>query len=423
MATLINHSPSQSALTYQEAQTGQLAQKPIKVLNSVWGAVLSFFGQALKVEQTNGQIKYVSISELKEKFVFSHLHGLSQAEAKRVRNDKILHHLFLSTINPLKGNRVSKKTLEAFSQKTFECGLNFSSKDSTTIHASIRKIRAAVHTQKGLTHDQKNFIGNIQLGDILFHRTDDSVDSQIVTIQKFAAFLGFGPKHRDGVQHNHVYMCAKVDDYGKKWFAEAAWPSGKYDEIRLISEDDLERCFIKQDHGAITEIFRSANPRLAKKAAKEARLITTKLEPQEKGSTEEQRTKLRYSKANGKTALISSISFSHQAKTRLFQWIEGTKDGKMSAEFKKSNGFFCSALVGYAYQMAEARPIVAKLMKEKPKSDAAHRLAQRHGKELDRQMQFKFDTKHSTPGDLYSWLNEHPKLFTSVQSYQQPNTA
>lgn len=413
---------------HQEPTT--IKQKPLKIENKVWGAILSFFGQAVKVEQ-DGKVNYVKISELKEKFVFSHLHGLSVAEAKSARKDKIIHDLFLSTINPLKGNAVSKETLDKFSKKVFKSGLSYSSADPKPVYATLRKIRASIHTRDGMTNDQKKFIGNIQLGDIIFHRTDDTVKSDIVTLQKGANVIGFGPKHRDGVHHNHVYMCAKIDEYGKKWFAEAAWPSGKLDEIRLISEDDIERCFIKQDHGAISEIFRCSNPELAKKAAEEACKVTTQLEPQQKGSTAEQPTELRYSILDGAKALFHSNKFGHAAKARLFQGIRSTENGGMPADFNKPNSFFCSSLVGYSYQMAEARPIVAKMMKGKQNKGGgnlanlrkSHSLARQHGKELDQKMQFTLDTKHSTPGDLYTFVSENKELFTSIQSYQQPMKA
>lgn len=426
---MISTQKSYSPLAHQVINSEITTQKPLKTENKVWGAILSFFGQAIKVKQADGEINYVKISELKEKFVFSHLHGISKAEAKIARKDKVINDLFLSTINPLKGTTVSKETLDKFSQKVFESGLNYSSTDPKPLYATLRKIRASIYTKDGMTSDQKKFIGNIQVGDIIFHRTDDSVHSDIVQFQKVANSIGLGPKHRDGVHHNHVYMCAKIDEYGKKWFAEAAWPSGKLDEIRLISEDDIERCFIKQDHGAISELFRCANPELAKKAAEEACKVTTKLEPQEKGSVEKQPTKLRYSIVDGTKALFHSTAFKHGAKARLFQWIRSTKDGGMSENYIQPNSFFCSSLIGYAYQVAEARPIIAKLVKEKHNSGRGHlgnlcranQLASRHKKILDRKMQFKLDTKHSTPADLYSWISQHKELFTSMQSYQQPN--
>lgn len=407
----------------------QTAQNQPKVLNRFVGAILSFFGQALKVEQADGKIGYVKISELKEKFIFCHLRGISKAEAKLARNDKIIDDLFLSTINPLKGTVVSKETLEKFSQKAFKYGLNYSSTDPKEIYSSIRKIRASIHSKDGMTTNQKKFIGNIQLGDIIFHRTDDTIHSDIVKVQSIAESIGLGCKHRDGKHHNHVYMCAKVDEFGKKWFAEAAWPSGKRDEIRLISEDDAARCFIKQDHGAISEIFRCTNPDLAKQAAEEACKVTTQLKPQENESTKEQPSQLRYSIMKGVHAIFASTSFGHFAKTRLFNWIRDTESGGMPTDFIRPNSFFCSYLVGYAFQMAEARPIVAKLVKEKQDNNSgtltklvkAHCFVLRHGRKLNQKMQFKFDSRNCTPGDLFSWLSEQKGLFTAVQSYQQPN--
>lgn len=414
-----------------QAQTNseQITQEKPKTLNRFIGAILTFFGQALKVEAAEGHYNYVKISELKEKYVFCHLKDIKHSEVKLARNDKIINDLFLSTINPLRGQVVSKETLEKFSKKAFKHGLNYSSTEPKEIYSSLRKIRASIHSKEGMTTDQKKFIGNIQLGDIIFHRTDDTVHSDIVQIQGIANALGFECKHRDGVHHNHVYMCAKVDEFGKKWFAEAAWPSGKRDEIRLVSEDDVARCFLKQDHGAISEIFRCSDSDLAARASKEACDVTTQLMP-ENVDRDEDPTELRYTKMEGAKALFYPSSFGHIAKTRLYQWIRTTQNGGMPSVFKKPTDFFCSYLVGYAYQVAEGRPIVAELEKGKETSDEgglinlirAHVFAFRHRKYLEQEMQFsKFDAKRSTPGDLYSWVVENKQLFTSIQSYQQPN--
>jgi hypothetical protein len=404
-----------------------IIQSSPKTVNRVWGAILSLFGLALKVEQADGRTGYVTISELKEKFVFSHLRGINKAEIKSARNDKIITDLFLSTINPIKGTVVSKATLDKFSQKVFEYGLNYSSSEPKELYSSIRKIRASIYTQNGMTDDQKKFIGDIKLGDILFHRTDDTVASDIVKAQTFTSAIGIGPNHRDSRHHNHVYMCAKIDEHGKKWFAEAAWPSGRQDEIRLISEDDV-RCFIKQDHGAISEVFRCTNSELATKAAEEACRITTQLDPQAIVSTEEDPTQLRYSIRGGYRSLIIPNSFGHGPKMRLFQWILSTRNGGMPATDGKTNSFFCSFLVGYAYQMAEARPIVAKLVRENPESRSTsvnsgtpHKLASRHAEDLDKQMQVKIDPLYTSPADFHAWICGQKNLFTSIESYQQPN--
>jgi hypothetical protein len=401
-------------------------KKPrLKTEGNVGGKIQSFFGRALKVEVGEGVEAYVKISELKEKYLFSHLPAEA---AKAAREDKIIQDLFLSTINPLKGSTVTKATLENFQKKVIKSNLKYSANAPKPLYDTLRKIRAELSTRKGLTKDRGQFIKNIQLGDIIFHRTDDNVHSGIVQLQKFSNALGFGAKHRDAPHHNHVYMCAKIDRHGKKWFAEAAWPSGKRDEIRLISENDLERCFLKQDHGAISEVFRCKDKKMAARAAREARQVTTKLTPQAPGSTESQPTALRYSIGDGAGALFKSNAFGHMAKVRLFRRLQ-SDDKKMPTDFVKPTSFFCSSLVGYAYQMAEARPIVKRLEKGEPSAEQTtigklighHRAALRHGKELDKQMKYKIDTKHTTPADLYSWLNEHKNLFTSIQSYQQPN--
>jgi hypothetical protein len=143
---------------------------------------------------------------------------------------------------------------------------------------------------------------------------------------------------------------------------------------------------------------------------------------------EKQPTTLRYSIADGAKALFHLNNFGNNAKTRLFQWIQSTKNGGIPIDFIKPKAFFCSSLVGYAFQLAEARPIVEPLVQgsEWGKCGLINRihsrvLALRHGRELDHKMRFKIDTKYSTPGDLYGWLSEHKELFTSIQSYQQPH--
>lgn len=418
---------SNSSINHRETERPTQA---LKTVNKIWGAILAFFGAALKVEGPSGKIVYITMTELKSKLLLNNMQGLSKSRAEQAKNDKIANNLFFSIINPMKGTTVSWQTLTKFKQKAFEANLSYNSSDPKPLYASLRKIRAAMYNQQALTTDQKKFIGNIKVGDVIFHRTDDTVHSDIVQFQHFASAIGLGPKHRDGVNHNHVYICAKVDKYGKKWFAEAAWPSGKEDEIRLISEDDMERCFLKQNKGALSEIFRCTNPELAKAAAKQARVITTKLTPQENGSAEKQPTKLRYSIGDGAQALFFSNKFGHGAKVRLFEQILSRNEEGIPTEFiKQPKALFCSSLVGYAYQMAEARPIVKEILQRDQQGDQktlkkpfqAHTMAFKHGKELDDKMLFKIDPKLSTPADLYSWMTEHQELFTAVQSYQQPN--
>lgn len=404
---------------------GPSVQQSPRTINKFFGSILALFGQALKVETTNGKTSYVTINELKN-YVFDRFQKFNSAETKSIRSDKIIHDLFLSTVNPIKGSIVTKETVEKFRRKFVKLTIGESFAGPKELYATLRKIRATIHTKQGMTEDRKKFIGDIRLGDIIFHRTDDTVDSQIVNVQTLFKSMGFAAKqrHRDSCHHNHVFICAKIDDFGKKWFAEAAWPSGKKDEIRLISEDDA-RCFLKQDHGAVSEIFRCSDQNLAERAADEARAITTKLDPQAKDSSEPQPTELRYSIASGMRALVSSMHFGHNAKARLFQWIRSTSNGKMPTNFIKPNSFFCSYLVAYAYQMAEARPIVDKRVKNSNGCALnnlikAHYHARVHGRELDRKMQMTLDPRHTTVADFYSWINENNRLFISVGSYQQP---
>lgn len=393
-------------------RTAQPSASPYKLENRVWGAVLEFFGVALRVEQANGKIDYVRTSELKNKFLLNKISN--KADRKNAKQDAIVHDLFLSTINPFKNTPVRSETLHQFSQK-----LDVS--DPEQLHSALREVRAALYTQKGMTRNPNEFIANIQVGDILFHRTDDSIHSDIVQLQQIANRLGLGPKHRDAVHHNHVYLCAKIDEFGKRWFAEAAWPSGKLDEIRLISEDDVERCFVKQNHGAMSELFRCTDPEWAKRAAEEALRITTIVQENEDAPTD-----LRYSIRDGSIALFGSNRFGHFAKMRLIQQIRSTNHGKQPTEFIHHKDFFCSSLVGYSYQVGEARPMVTEMLGEaKWKTPLRNRihsnfLAIWHRNELN-ELRFKIDPKRSTPADLYSYLRENNALFSSIQSYQQPN--
>ena len=399
--------------------------EPYKIENKVWGAVLEFFGAALKVEPAAGKTEYIRISELKEKLVIKNIKFSSEEDVERARKDVIIHDLFLSTINPFKKSVVALETLNHLNQKLTQPSLDYSSSNPQKLYHSLREIRAALYTQKGMTKDQNEFISNIQVGDIVFHRTEDTVHSDIVQLQQIANTLGLGPKHRDAIHHNHVYLCAKIDEKGKRWFAEAAWPSGKFDEIRLISEDD-PRCFIKQDHGAISELIRCTDPTWAKKAAEEALKITTQLEPLEDDSDEKQLTALSYSIQGGAFALLLSNEFGHFAKMRLIQQVRSTNDGSLPSEFSKNKAFFCSSLVGYCYQVGEAREMVTKMLEEdsggSPLRNRIHSnlLAIRHRGKMNQELQFKIDPKRSTPGDLYSYLIANKTLFTSIQSYQQP---
>lgn len=395
----------------------------LSTVNKIWGAVLAFFGQALKVEQADGSVKYVRIEELKNKFLLNGFQELSAGEMKMARKDAIIHDLFLSTINPFKGDPVKQQTLQKINQLAIN--LKYSSAKPKDTYATLRKIRATIYCRDGMTNDQKQFISAIKLGDILFHRTDDTVHSDIVQFQTIAKKIGFGTKHRDATHHNHAYMCAKIDESGKKWFAEAAWPGEKKDEIRLISEDDV-RCFIKQDRGAVSEIFRCHDQTLAKNAAGEACAVTTELAPQAKGSNEKQPTKLRYSIMDGAQALFFSNRFGHMAKVRLIQQIRSTREGKSPVDFIFPKSFFCSSFVGYAYQTAEVRPLVHSLLGEKKGGNfignllSSHIMAYRYGNLLDQKMTFNIDPKRSTPADFYSWLSQNSRMFTSIQSYQQP---
>lgn len=416
---------SNQAIKFDEFVPGGVLSPSLPKENKIWGAVLSFFGQALKVEQFNGKVDYVKIDTLKRHLIFCRFGGLSSAEYKNAFKDPIIQDLFLSTINPLKGTTVKWETLKQFDKLAVDLKYNPSNAKET--YGSLRKIRASIYSQKGMTEDQKEFISTIKVGDILFHRTDDSIRSDIVTFQSIAKKIGFGQKHRDAIHHNHAYMCAKIDEFGKKWFAEAAWPSGKQDEIRLVSEDDMERCFVKQNHGAISEIFRCNDQALAEKAAEEACKITTPLKPQVKGSSEKQPTELRYSRAEGAQALFSSSRFGHMAKVRMIRQIRSSKEGDKPTDFIKPKSFFCSSLVGYAFQAAEARPIVEGKLKEKRFSNYLGNILQpqilafRFRNLLDQKIKFKIDPKRSTPAVFYSWICENKKLFTSIQSYQQPD--
>lgn len=331
------------------------------------GWLRAFFGSAICIEEEVGNSKrtlYLDKTSLVQKLFITGNEG--KDAFKGLENISRVHELLIRTLNPIKGKPIPAQAIQNIfnkfrKQKVLDNLENASTQEEVIeiIEARLEKIQLKERNVKVIPYDVAILEQQLQPGDLIFKKIHEENHNSIVTAQKVQYALLSGNKDRAGMHYSHVVMCV-----GDGKIAEAAWPSGKGDEIRIIKLEDTR--FALPETGDLSRneylVVRMTDQALAQKAIKVAKKIATELEPEDTDSQADQTTPIRYSIPLAAKALLFDRSFGLYAKYRYMKQYHDSKKDGVPMDFMNPQDFFCSYLIAYCLQVAEAKRILPKVI-------------------------------------------------------------
>lgn len=296
-----------------------------------------------------------------------------------------------------------------------------------------------VYPSQGNNTQTTEIAEKFQVGDLVFTKMDKGfhkVYSFAVLFQKIVNWIypkNNTPSYSD---YTHVAIVVGVDkEAGRVLIADAVPSHKNQKDLRIVDLLCDKSCDLKKNKNLSYEVvritdkaltpFMEATVKLAKNLATKASYLTSDSDVK---PTDCRSKKSHYSFWNAIKAIFSkqpmdSNPLSPDSTKRIFKQIyDTTKANTTAAGGSKPRKFFCSSFVGYLLQAGEATAAWEKLKSEhtdieafpqdgpqanvkKPVSHWAKRMADKHGKELDRLMKhYRFDAKKIGPGELRSFF-------------------
>ncbi len=387
-------------------------------------------GSAIRVEEENGNSKrtlYLDKKSLIQKLLIT---GNEDHTAfKGLENVARVHELLIRTLNPVKGKPILVETVQkVFNQFRKQKVLDNLQDAETqaqaieTIDARLEKIKLKNRNVKVLDYDVDTLKQQLQPGDLIIKKIHEENHNSIVTAQKVQHFFLSGNKEREGMHYSHVAMYV-----GDGKIAEAAWPSGNKDEIRIIGLEDKR--FALPEEGDLKRneylVVRMKDQDLAKRAVKVIKKIATELNPNEGDALPaDQVTTAKYSIKLAAKSLLFDRSFGLYAKYRYMKQYHDMKNG-VPMDFMKPQSFFCSYLIAYCLQVAEAKTVLPKLMDKEDRpaqgytsfGTALYRGIWARIKtwqnlyQLDKEVKIQLNAKRTSPQVFRNFVVNNPDMF------------
>lgn len=395
------------------------------------GWLKEFWGSAIRVEEDNGNSKrilYLDKKSLVQKLFITG--NENNAAFKGLENVARVHELLIETLNPVKGKPILVETVQKiFNQfrkpKVLEKLEKFDTQAQAIeeIAARLEKIELKNQNVKVLAYDVDTLKQHLQPGDLIIKKIHEKNHNSIVTAQKVQHFFLSGNKARKGMLYSHVAM--SVGD-GK--IAEAAWPSGNKDEIRIIELGDKR--FALPEEGDLNRneylVVRMKDQDLARRAVKVIKKIATELKPNEgEGLPADQVTTAKYSIKLAAKSLLFDRSFGLYAKYRYMKQYHDMKKNGVAMDFMKPQSFFCSYLIAYCLQVAEAKKVLPKLVDKEDRpaegytsfGTAIYRGIWARIKtwqnlyQLDKEVKIQLNAKRTSPQVFRNFVVNNPDMF------------
>lgn len=349
------------------ANTKQLSHfQKVEKYQGLMGWIWNLMGYTYSTYDTEAK-KWVYLD--KKSYIIS----LSKTELnnpafKGLETAKKVDQLVLQALNPIIGEKITfqhaEKVFKQFRRKGNKELNTCKTQEQALKIFETRLTKIDLHNKniKVIPYDADDLMKRLQPGDLMFRKIHEKTHNVIVTAQKKLSFLIGGKKDRQGTDYSHVAMYI-----GNGKIAEAAWPTGRGDEIRILDLDDKRFSIAMTGDLRRNEyqVVRPKDQELAKQAAEVAKTIASEIPKHTEESQpadEFQQTKYRYSIPLGSLSLLFGQGFGLFAKERyLKQYHDFTEKGSPTS-FINPQTFFCSYFIGYCYQVAESLKIMPKVL-------------------------------------------------------------
>jgi len=347
-------------------------------------------------------------------------------------NAALLQVLFYETLSPIIGDATTIDTVnEVYKQfrSANVTDLTCASDDQEALSLAIEGIEKLKLERLGvdiIRYDAYDLESRLQPGDILFKRQLAMQDHPVVLGQGLARPLLFSKRvEREAYKYSHAAIYI-----GDGKIAEAV-PHDSGDEIRILNLSD-PRFALDSEHEAAYMVARPTDPTLGEEAAEAAKKVAEEVPPADQ---EQEVTTHRYTKWQALRSLYHPVNFGPYARYHYLKQYEDARHDRPPVEFTDEKNFFCSYLVGYAYQRAESCRVCPQMLGENdapseglvpvigtPIRREAWALLRRlqHYTEMDEKIKLKFHAKRLTPQDLANYVINNPQLFNYNLAVRKP---
>lgn len=388
--------------------------KKITIYRGLWGRIQELFGCAICIKK-KGQNLYFNKNSLVKALCLSKNPSLKGLETSRK-----VHEAFLRTIHPIVGKEIEySKVKKIFNEFRLSiCPKLTSYSDINQASDLIEaELQAMSLKEKNVTHIRYNPVDLEKIlkpGDIFFKKIHPDNHNHVVFGQKFQYSFLSGNKDRDGFNFSHAALYL-----GNGKIAEATHSKGIEEDIRILDLKDKRFALPRKGEMSLNsyEIFRPKDAELGKEAAKVAGLIATPSARISDCSERRPPAALKYSITLAVSSIFHGAIFGHWAKERYIQQYYEYANLKEPASFLKPQDFFCSYLVGYCYQAAEAKDILHRVIDPFfiPRGitfigKALYRIFWnkfnnwKHHKHLDKHVKMRFDSQKVSPQVLRNFM-------------------
>lgn len=379
----------------------------------------AILGTAIALEDCSGKTHYIDKAQFVKKFILPTGSPHAQNLATNAEIQKIVFQILQPTIGqPIAVDkihrlaRLSKKVLFAYS-------LKHSKTPEEATRVVLKELEEIKYSHlKRVKLNESRLVRILKPGDILFKRNPSGKFNQIVVAQKLRQKFAMGIKDAEGYKYSHVAMYL-----GNGKVAEASVSKRKGDEVRVVALRDSRFKLMK---GYSYLVSRCADEKLAKKAVEVMKTVAKPVAPV--GVEEGQRTPFSYSLFEAPRSIWHSSSFGLFAKYRYLKQYIDYKNKETPKDFMLAKSFFCSYLVGYAYQTAESQIVMPKILGEDDKPIKTYtalgsaifrglwaRIRRwEHLGDMNRDVKMQFDAKRLSPQSFRSFIKEHPELFRDI---------
>jgi len=388
------------------------------LLNPFKGWLLTHvFHKALRIEQ-NKKVIYIEISSLIKNLCCSPYQA-------NIAQDKKVQNLILEILNPIIGNPISYQSVADLVHQVRFSSLPSKLKTTSSFEAAHKEVILKLEEIKEkrlakISFEVEELKKQLKPGDLLFRKISPENHNSIVTVQTFFKPLIFNKKDREGNTYSHVALYL-----GDGRIAEAAWPTGRGDEIRILRLED-ERFSLSYGNKNTYLVTRCTDSILAQKATEVAARVAYPLPPL--NMDQKQKTPFRYTILQAARSMWHPHFFGPMGKYRYLKQYIDYKRQTTPVDFMHPKKFFCSYLVGYSYQVAEAMKMLPSILGENDRPPKGftqfdHALFRglwarlrrwQHYFKLDNHVQMKFDAKRLSPQSFRTFIVRNPQLFKDV---------
>lgn len=364
---------------YSDDHSLSLAEN-VKKDEGIKGWILAWLGCSIPVyDEEHNKTVYWRLQDLVAKLCDT---PNTEVTGAMLGTSKDLHRLAVETLHPIIGETITVDKVNAlfsdFRSIGLLCTLESSSDAETAIQSASEQFEALkARDLQVLTFDADTLLSALKPGDILFKKQPYNSGNTVIFGQRLFSHFKRGTQERESYKFSHALLYI-----GNGRFVEASPNHGK-SEVRTFDIDDPK--FALEMSSAVQYLVtRHEDPEIAQNAAEIASKIAVNAAA---GSGDHN-----YGYLNALRSIYLSSDFGRFGRYRYYKQYYLDRQGEMPIDAIGHKNFFCTYLVGYAYQTAEARKVMPEIVSD---PDAA-------------------PPKGSNP--FFSWLNRgfwtHPKIST-----------